>query len=100
MSVCTVLSVMTFAAICSLLLSNPTFSYSYLLLFASSISCSLSDSCKPQSARLCLKAIRVLCISGCQLDKALRIIKNNNCLQGPWVVQIEQIQIWPAGALW
>lgn len=60
-------------------------------LFAPSVSRPPSDSCKPQSARLCLKVICVRCISGCQLDKALRIIKNNNCLQG---------QIRPAGALW
>lgn len=40
----------------------------------------LSDSCKPQPAR---ENVRAPCRRGCQPDKALHIIKANNCFQGP-----------------
>lgn len=39
-----------------------------------------SDSCKPQPAR---ENMHAPCRRGCQPDKALRIIKANNCFQGP-----------------
>lgn len=60
----------------------PDVSFCLTSFVSSSISWPLSDSCKPQPACVCLKVICALRSSGCQLDKALHIIKNNNCLQG------------------
>lgn len=45
-----------------------------------SVLCYLSDSCKLQPARVCLRVIHLLDILGCQLDEDLHIVKKNNCL--------------------